>query len=76
MQTPLCEALAGLAGYNILSLAVPDQDFRALRSDGKDVRIGRPACTVEILDAARSDRSRSRPAHFRAWRIKAKSLMV
>jgi hypothetical protein len=34
-----------------------------MRSDAKDVRIGRPGCTVEILDAARSDRSRTRPAH-------------
>jgi hypothetical protein len=63
VRKPLCEARAGLACYNILGLAVPDQDFRAMRSDAKDVRIGRPACTVEILDTARSDRSRTRPAH-------------
>jgi hypothetical protein len=38
---PLSEARAGLACYNILGLAVPDQDFRAMRSDAKDVGIGK-----------------------------------
>jgi hypothetical protein len=72
---PLSEARAGLACDNILGLAVFEQDFRAMRSAAKDVGIGRPAFTVEILDAARSDPGPASPIH-RVWRIKASALMV
>jgi hypothetical protein len=43
MQTALrgSRRSSPLQRYNILGVAVPDQDFRAMRSDAKDVGIGR-----------------------------------
>jgi hypothetical protein len=75
---PLSEARAGLACYNILGLAVPDQDFRAMRSDAKEVGIGKVvplAAWKSLMPLVRTAPRPGQPIH-RVWRIKASSLMV
>jgi hypothetical protein len=75
---PLSEARAGLAGYNILGLAVPDQHFRAMRSDAKDVGIGKAVPVApwkSLMPLVRTTPGPGQPIH-RVWGIKASSLMV
>jgi hypothetical protein len=75
---PLSEARAGPAGYNILGLAVPDQDFRAMRSDAKDVGIGKAVPLAQwksLIPLIRTARGPGQPIH-RVWRTKASPLTV
>jgi hypothetical protein len=75
---PLSETRAGLAGDNILGLAVPDQDFRAMRSDAKDVGIGKAVPLAQwksLMPLVRTAPGPGRPIH-RVWGIKASALLV
>jgi hypothetical protein len=75
---PLCEALAGLAGYNILGLAVPDQDFRAVRADAKDAGMGKAVPLAQwksLMPLVRTAPGPGQAIH-RVWRIKASALLV